>query len=64
MQAMLDCGADTCRLTCDEFLSAAKQCMSVEGDVARQELPADVMTQLKAFSNKLASNKVRVSYVP
>ncbi|GAX77102.1 hypothetical protein CEUSTIGMA_g4548.t1 [Chlamydomonas eustigma] len=58
-QAMLDCGGDV-SLTQTEFLTAAKQCLAVEGEASRGAagLHPDVAQALRGLSAYIIKNKV------
>lgn len=57
MQAMLDCGGEV-RLTMEQFLTAAKQCMEAEADAHQRGPPSDVVRVLERLSDYVAANKV------
>ena len=45
-------------LTCDEFLAAAKQCMAVEAEAQRGQVPREVAQALKSISQIVMRRKV------
>lgn len=54
---MLDCGGDV-SLTSDEFLAAAKQCMAVEAEAQKGQVPRDVAQALKSISQFVMRRRV------
>lgn len=45
-------------LTSDEFLAAAKQCMAVEAEAQKGQVPRDVAQALKSISQFVMRRKV------